>query len=69
MAKGEIYFKHSLKVNGYLCRGCTACMRTCPTAAIRIREGKAVIADNKCVDCGECIKACPDHVLRLFQTA
>ena len=53
------YFRHALKLNDYLCSGCTACMKICPTGAIRIRGGKAVLSDNKCVDCGECIKACP----------
>ena len=67
MPKGEIYFRHSLRVNDYLCQGCTTCMRTCPTAAIRIRGGKAVIADNKCVDCGECIKACPHKAIYIKQ--
>ena len=63
----EIYFRHSLRVNDYLCKGCTTCMRTCPTAAIRIRDGKAVISDNKCVDCGECIKACPHKAIYIKQ--
>jgi iron only hydrogenase large subunit-like protein len=34
-------------------------MTVCPTQAIRIRDGKARIIDNRCVDCGECYKACP----------
>ena len=67
MAQGETYFKHSLKVNGYLCAGCTTCMRTCPTGAIRIRGGKAVIYDNKCVDCGECMKICPHKAIYIKQ--
>ena len=46
----ESFFKHSLVVDNDLCQGCTACMRICPTGAIRIRDGKAVISDNKCVD-------------------
>ena len=56
MAYTEPYFRHSLRVNDYLCQGCTTCMRSCPTGAIRIRNGKAIVADNKCVDCGECMK-------------
>ena len=64
---GETYFKHSLKVNDYLCAGCTTCMRTCPTGAIRIRGGKAVINDNKCVDCGECMKICPHKAIYIKQ--
>ncbi len=34
-------------------------MNVCPTQAIRIREGKAELKDNYCVDCGKCYRACP----------
>jgi iron only hydrogenase large subunit-like protein len=34
-------------------------MTVCPTQAIRVRKGKAIITANRCVDCGECYKACP----------
>jgi iron only hydrogenase large subunit-like protein len=67
MAPTDTYFRHSLKVNDYLCAGCTTCMRICPTAAIRIRGGKAVISDNKCVDCGECLKSCPRKAIYIKQ--
>ena len=67
MSNTKSYFKHSLVVDDNLCQGCTACMRMCPTGAIRIRDGKAVISDNKCVDCGECIKICPHKALHIQQ--
>ena len=67
MSNTKSYFKHSLVVDENLCLGCTACMRMCPTGAIRIRDGKAVISDNKCVDCGECIKICPHKALHIQQ--
>jgi iron only hydrogenase large subunit-like protein len=34
-------------------------MRSCPTEALRIHNGKAVLLDNKCIDCGECFRVCP----------
>ena len=67
MASGETFFRHSLRVNHDLCKGCTTCMRTCPTGAIRIRDGKAIVSDNKCVDCGECMKVCPHKAIYIEQ--
>jgi len=40
-----------------------ACMRACPTQAIRIRDGKAFISDELCVDCGNCISICPSGAI------
>ncbi len=52
---------HSVQLNRSLCVGCTNCIKRCPTEAIRVRNGKAKIADERCIDCGECIRACPHH--------
>jgi Fe-S-cluster-containing hydrogenase component 2 len=38
-------------------------MRACPTQAIRIRNGKAVILEEKTIDCGECITVCPNGAI------
>ncbi|MBW2553975.1 MAG: 4Fe-4S binding protein [Deltaproteobacteria bacterium] len=59
----EEYF-HSVKVDPERCRGSMRCMRVCPTEAIRIREGKAVILEDRCVDCGDCIRVCPERAIR-----
>jgi len=60
-------FYHAIKVDETSCFGCTHCMNVCPTGAIRIREGKAVIRQNWCVDCGECKKACPVDAFQVEQ--
>ena len=57
------YF-HSVKVDIEKCRGSMRCMRVCPTEAIRIREGKAVILEDRCIDCGDCIRVCPENAIR-----
>ncbi len=52
-------YKHSVSLNADKCKGCTHCLKRCPTEAIRIRDGKAEIDTTKCIDCGECIRVCP----------
>ncbi len=51
-------YKHSVSLDVSKCKGCTACLKRCPTEAIRIREGHAVIHSARCIDCGECIRVC-----------
>lgn len=52
---------HSVTLDKEKCRGCTNCIKKCPTEAIRVRNGKAKIIENRCIDCGECIRNCPYH--------
>lgn len=52
---------HSVLLIEEKCRGCTRCIKNCPTEAIRVRQGKARINAERCTDCGECIRTCDNH--------
>lgn len=54
---GQYYHAHH--IDTAKCDGRMKCMRVCPTQAIRIRNHKAQISDELCVDCGTCLKICP----------
>ena len=51
--------KHSVTLDVTRCKGCTNCIKRCPTEAIRVRGGHATIKEDRCIDCGECIRLCP----------
>ena len=55
-----MYF-HSVTLDKEKCRGCTNCIKRCPTEAIRVQNGKAKIIKERCIDCGQCIRYCPHH--------
>lgn len=65
-------FYHAHKIIPERCRGRMACMRHCPTQAIRVRNEKAIMSDELCVDCGTCLSLCTTKAIvpitdQLFQ--
>jgi iron only hydrogenase large subunit-like protein len=56
-------YYHAHKVDADKCRGHMTCMRHCPTQAIRVRSGKAVMSEELCVDCGQCLSVCPEQAI------
>jgi ferredoxin len=50
---------HFVRFQEERCTGCAACLRVCPTKAIRIRQHKSIRIVDRCIGCGACIGACP----------
>ena len=61
-----IKYTHSVTLDSDLCKGCINCIKKCPTQAIRVRNGKAIILEGRCIDCGECVKICPHHAKKVI---
>jgi electron transfer flavoprotein alpha subunit len=45
------------------CSGCGTCQDVCPTEAIKIQDGHAIIT-IECVDCGACPRVCPEGAIK-----
>lgn len=53
----------SIRIDKDRCLGQMACMRVCPTHAIRVRNRSASILKDRCIDCGECVRVCPNKAI------
>jgi len=47
------------------CTGCGACVDVCPTGALYLVDGKAVVDDALCRECEACLAACPCEAITL----
>jgi len=60
-------YGHSIYFDSEKCIGDMACLKVCPTEAIRIRtkvrNKVAVMLEDKCIDCGECVKVCRSEAI------
>ena len=57
---------HSVRLERDSCHGCTNCLKSCPTQAIRVQGKKAKVLKDRCIDCGECIRKCPYHAKKAY---
>lgn len=48
-----------LRIDSIKCNGCGTCLEFCPTGAISLIHGKAVINQRNCMECGMCLGVCP----------
>ena len=53
------------KVDKGKCTGCESCVEECPSEAISMADGKAVIDNDACVDCGACVDACDAEAITM----
>ncbi len=47
----------------YGCVGLGNCVKVCPTGAISVVLGVALVDKNTCIGCGVCAKACPKNII------
>ena len=43
-------------------------MKSCPTRAIRVKDKKAYIINERCIDCGECLRVCKHNAFVPLRT-
>lgn len=55
------------KACGSACTGFGSCIVHCPTEAISLREGVALIDPQRCTGCGRCVPVCPVGVIELVR--
>lgn len=48
------------------CKGCGTCVKVCPSYALSLENGKAVVDHKLCILCGYCNPVCPEFAIRLI---
>lgn len=49
----------------YGCLGFGSCEKVCPFDAIHVKNGVAVVDEEKCKACEKCVDVCPRHIISL----
>jgi len=48
------------------CKGCGTCVEACPSHALSLKNGKAVVDHQLCILCGYCNPVCPEFAIRII---
>jgi ferredoxin len=54
------------KVDIEKCDACEDCIEECPTEAITLVDGKAVVDPDECTDCEACVDVCPNEAISMI---
>jgi Na+-translocating ferredoxin:NAD+ oxidoreductase subunit B len=49
------------------CRGCGICVSRCPVGAVKVKEEKASLREERCIGCGLCVSTCPEGARSLVK--
>jgi len=69
IGKGMVHGPGGWRIDPEKCDACEKCLVLCPTYAIKIVKGKAIIDQEKCVTCGHCTVVCPQKAVKAEWTA
>jgi ferredoxin len=48
------------------CKGCGNCEKYCPMTAMKLRDEKVTLNDDKCIGCGQCAFQCRQNNIELY---
>ncbi len=49
------------------CRACGLCAQRCPVGAVRVKDGKSSLREERCIGCGLCVSTCPEGARSLVK--
>lgn len=64
MSEAKVKRQHEIAIVTEYCKGCGICVEFCPTHALGLKKGKAVVVNaENCIGCQLCDLRCPDFAI------